>query len=130
MSNQQPYHIQNPEAIGVTTSADMMHARTKFDINMNCVFNPQFAKYNPFPGHTYEAYQKGQRQSHKEMYSYRTSFDKHMQAEFNPLYRHSMKTREAYKGKGKKEQYQPRHSKLHDDPYMPYSYQTLQPDFQ
>lgn len=94
----------NPKTIGVTWSSDTtsMYDRSSWDMKMDNMYNPEYKQCGPPPdSNQYE--------------SYRTNFDRKMLADYNP------QSNRLHEG------YQPRHSKLHDDPYRPWSYLTLQP---
>lgn len=100
----------NPKTVGVTWSAGTtnLYQRSSWDEQMNKSFNPEYKQCGP-----------PQNFNHYEAFTFRTNFDKKMLNKFDPEYRNSMAVQEAY---------QPRHSHLYDDPYMPWSYKTLQPD--
>ena len=117
----------NPEHIGVTTSENSMYQMSCMDRMQAQRHNPVWRSHgNPAP-HQYEAFEE-------ELFSYRTCSDKAQLQQFNPQYRNNPDVKEAYvvscgtgdKGGG----YQPRHSKLLDDPYQPYSYRTTYPSIQ
>jgi len=104
----------NPETIGVTWPAGTtsIYQRTPQDIKMDMMFNPEYRSCGPPP-----------RVNEYEAFSFRTNFDKGMLAQFDQEYRDNKDVREAFR-----ENYQPRHSPIYDDPYRLWSYKTLQPN--